>query len=73
MGSNTPPENRKTKCGFLAQKLPAFEAAKLGVYLHGLVAEIVSEKTGLHSMLARDLCENLGKGFNDLVGNNENN
>ncbi len=52
--------------GFLAQGLNDFNAAKLGVYLHGLIAELVSDKLGLHSLLARDLCDNIAKGIQEL-------
>ena len=32
--------------GFLAQGLPSLEAAKLGVYLHGLVGDYVAYRKG---------------------------
>ena len=53
--------------GFLAQGVPGFDAAKLGVYLHGLVAEIGSRELGLRSLIASDLCDYISKGFQELV------
>jgi len=41
--------------GFLAQGLPPLEAAKLGVYLHGLVGDFVAHKTGERGIIAMDL------------------
>ena len=41
--------------GLLAQRLPAFEAATTGVYLHGLAGEKASRKLGLDGLLAGDL------------------
>ncbi len=45
--------------GLLALKMPAFEAASLGVYLHGLTAEEYVKKRGFSSMLATDILEEL--------------
>ena len=52
--------------GFLAQGVLGFKAAQLGVYLHGLIGEIVSNDIGLHSLLARDLCDNIARGLLEL-------
>jgi hydroxyethylthiazole kinase-like uncharacterized protein yjeF len=41
--------------GLLAQRLPAFEAATTGVYLHGLAGEEASRKLGPDGLLASDL------------------
>jgi hydroxyethylthiazole kinase-like uncharacterized protein yjeF len=41
--------------GLLAQRLPAFEAATAGVYLHGLAGEEASRKLGPDGLLAGDL------------------
>ena len=41
----------------LAQGLDTFDAARLGVYLHGLAAEAVSERLGDSGLLASDLPE----------------
>ena len=43
--------------GFLAQGFPPLEAAKLGVYLHGLVGDFVAHKKGERGMSATDLIE----------------
>ena len=51
---------------FLAQGYPAFEAAQLGVYLHGLVADITLETQSEESMLITDVIENLGKAFKKI-------
>ena len=34
--------------GLIAQKVPTFDAAVLGVYLHGLAADIIAESIGMH-------------------------
>ena len=41
--------------GLLAQGLAPFEAARLGVYLHGLAGELVRERLGDAGLLAGDL------------------
>ena len=41
--------------GFLAQGLPPWDAARLGVYLHGLTADYLEEVIGLRGHLAGDL------------------
>jgi hydroxyethylthiazole kinase-like uncharacterized protein yjeF len=41
--------------GLLAQGLPLFDAACLGVYLHGMAGEMVGEILGDTGMLASDL------------------
>ncbi|RKI44288.1 NAD(P)H-hydrate dehydratase [bacterium D16-51] len=45
--------------GLLALGMPSFEAASLGVYLHGLTAEEYVKKRGFSSMLASDILEEL--------------
>ncbi|MBT5875087.1 MAG: NAD(P)H-hydrate dehydratase [Candidatus Latescibacteria bacterium] len=45
--------------GVMAQGLDAFEAAILGVYLHGLSGDLSAATIGPHSLLARDLIQNL--------------
>tara|TARA_A100001015_G_scaffold283357_1_gene348590 strand:- start:122 stop:997 length:876 start_codon:yes stop_codon:yes gene_type:complete len=52
--------------GCLAQGISGFKAAQFSVYLHGLIGEIVSNDLGLHSLLARDLCDNIAKGLLEL-------
>ncbi|MDE6185748.1 MAG: NAD(P)H-hydrate dehydratase, partial [Lachnospiraceae bacterium] len=45
--------------GLLAQKQEAFDAACLGVYLHGLAGEEASVKEGRRGMTASDIIKNL--------------
>lgn len=47
----------------LAQGYEPLNAAKLGVYLHGLAADITLETQSTESMLITDVIENLGKAF----------
>ncbi|MEM6723514.1 MAG: NAD(P)H-hydrate dehydratase [Bacteroidota bacterium] len=49
--------------GLLAQGLPAFDAARIGVYLHGTAGDLAAAKKGEHSLIAGDLVDNLGKAF----------
>lgn len=51
---------------FLAQAYEPFIAAKIGVYLHGLAADITLEKQSMESMLITDVIENLGKAFKEV-------
>ena len=46
--------------GLIAQGLDTFEAACLGVYIHGLTAEYYSENKFSGSMLASDIIEQIG-------------
>lgn len=46
--------------GLLAQKMSCFDAAVLGVYLHGLAGDEAKREKGSYSVLARDLAENIG-------------
>ena len=43
--------------GFLAQGLPLWDAARLGVYLHGLAADYFAARYGPRSLVAGDLIE----------------
>lgn len=49
--------------GFLAQNYTPIHAAILGVFLHGLAADITLENQSEESMLITDVIENLGKAF----------
>ena len=51
---------------FLAQGYTTLEAAKLGVYLHGLAADITLQTQSEESMLITDVIENLGLAFKSL-------
>ncbi|MEW5894779.1 MAG: NAD(P)H-hydrate dehydratase [Candidatus Omnitrophota bacterium] len=46
---------------FIAQGLPPFEAAKLGVYLHGMAGDIAAQSAGKTSLIATDIIENIPK------------
>ncbi len=47
--------------GFLAQGFPPLEAAKLGVYLHGLVGDFVAHRKGERGLGATDLIQETPK------------
>jgi len=52
---------------FLAQGYEPINATILGVYIHGLTANIALPATGYESFVASDISENLGKAFLSLV------
>ena len=47
--------------GLVAQKVSPFDAAVLGVYLHGLAGDIVAESVGMHGLMAGDVLNNVPK------------
>jgi hydroxyethylthiazole kinase-like uncharacterized protein yjeF len=47
----------------LAQSYDAIDAAIIGVYLHGLTADIALPETGFQSFIASDIIKNIGKAF----------
>ncbi len=47
----------------LAQKLSPHDAAILGVYMHGLAGDVVSEKKGVHSLIASDIITAIPRAF----------
>ena len=47
--------------GLMAQKVSAFDAAVLGVYLHGLAGDITAESIGMHGLMAGDVLNNVPK------------
>ena len=51
---------------FLAQGYESVQAAILGVYLHGLTADLAASKIGLQSFIASDIIGNLGGAFLSL-------
>ena len=51
---------------FLAQEYEPLNAAILGVYIHGLAADITLETQSEESMLITDVIENLGKAFHKI-------
>jgi ADP-dependent NAD(P)H-hydrate dehydratase / NAD(P)H-hydrate epimerase len=54
--------------GLIAQGMEPFEAASLGVYLHGLAAELVRRELGDAGMLAGDVAAALPRAIRDLRG-----
>ena len=53
--------------GFLAQGIAPLEAAKLGVYLHGLVGDFVTFRQGERGCAASDLIQNTPQVFRALA------
>lgn len=56
---------------FLGQGLRPFEAAYLGVYLHGLAGDIAASSKGEHSMIATDIISSIPEAFKDLICDKE--
>lgn len=50
----------------VAQKYSSLQAAILGVYLHGLAADVAAPETGYQSFIASDIIGYLGKAFLSL-------
>lgn len=50
----------------MAQGMSNFDAATLGVYVHGLAGDIAAKKTGQISLIATDIIETLGEAFATL-------
>lgn len=51
----------------LAQKMSSYEAAALGVYIHGKAGEYAAKEKTSYSMIASDITENLSKVFASLL------
>ncbi len=51
----------------LAQGYSAFEAAKIGVFIHGLAADIALKNQSVESMLTTDVIECLGEAFKAVM------
>jgi NAD(P)H-hydrate repair Nnr-like enzyme with NAD(P)H-hydrate dehydratase domain len=47
----------------VAQGLAPFEAARLGVHLHGRAGDLAVKKLGVHSLMATDLLDYLPAAF----------
>lgn len=54
---------------FLAQGYDPIDASIVGVYIHGLTADIASKYIGFQAFIASDIIENLGKAFLSLDTN----
>jgi hydroxyethylthiazole kinase-like uncharacterized protein yjeF len=52
---------------FLAQGYAPFDAAKMGVYIHGLAADICLKQQSMESMLITDVIECFGKAFKMIM------
>ena len=52
--------------GLLTKGYSPENAAKLGVYLHGLAGDFALEKQSHESLIASDIIENLGRAFKEL-------
>ncbi|MGO9601115.1 MAG: NAD(P)H-hydrate dehydratase [Isosphaeraceae bacterium] len=51
----------------LGQHLPAFDAAQLGVYIHGLAGDIARDQSGVRGMIAGDIVDALPDAFDHAV------
>jgi NAD(P)H-hydrate epimerase len=51
----------------IGQKLPAFEAAQLGVYVHGLAGDIARDQNGEIGLIAGDIVDSLPDAFYHLT------
>jgi NAD(P)H-hydrate epimerase len=54
--------------GLLAQKMAAYDAARLGVFLMGLAGDIAARKYTQHGMIARDAIECIPAAWKELGG-----
>lgn len=52
--------------GLLAQGYKPLIAAQLGVYIHGLTANISSQEINPHSFIATDIIDNIGKVYDSM-------
>ena len=52
--------------GLLAQAYEPFDAALLGVWIHGVAGDLAAERSGYHAMIASDVIQSLGKAFLSL-------
>lgn len=53
--------------GLLSQGLAPFEAARLGVYIHGLAGDLAAEAVGQVGLIASDLLTHLSSAFQNLA------
>ncbi len=60
-----------TIAALLGQKLPAFEAAHLGVFLHGLAGDIARDQNGEVGLIAGDLVDALPDAFVHAVADSD--
>ena len=50
----------------MAQKYDPFDAAAIGVYLHGLAGDIAASMTSQYSLIASDIIDNIGEAYNTI-------
>lgn len=55
----------------IAQGYTSFKAAVVGVYLHGLAADLALENQSIESLLARDVINYIGRAYNYIKENEE--
>jgi NAD(P)H-hydrate epimerase len=53
--------------GLLAQSYTPLEAAKIGVYIHGVAGDIAAKRHSQESMIAGDIIDNIGKAYQFVV------
>ena len=51
----------------VAQGLTNFDAARLGVYVHGLAGDIAAQKKGVYGLIAGDISEELPKALSEIA------
>ncbi len=56
---------------FLGQNYEAFVAAKIGVFIHGLAADIALKKQSMESLLISDVIECLGEAFKQTINSGD--
>ncbi len=54
--------------GLLAQRYDPFDAARIGVFIHGLAGDRAREERGEEALIASDIIENMGKAFQEVKG-----
>ena len=52
--------------GLMAQGYPSWQAAAMGVYLHGSAGDIAVQQLGYQALLASDITLNIGNAFIEL-------
>lgn len=57
---------------FLAQGYSPEDAANIGVFLHGMSADLAVKEIGEYSLISSDIIDYLGKAFLNLIKPNEN-
>ena len=53
--------------GLMARKVPDYEAAAMGVYLHGLAGQMAARKIGEEGVLARDIANELPRAWKKVT------